>query len=127
MQFLKKFRGNNCNKIIFFRQTKLQLHIRKSKMEQFDNSISISGTLHREIRPSQFEYLLPNWTGNSIINFISREIGEDWIIITPNEEYSNMETEVEKRIFRQNWNRFVENLAISTGYFSAMFPLFTKF
>ena len=96
-------------------------------MEQFDNSILISGTLHREIRPSQFEYLLPNWTGNSIINFISREIGEDWIIITPNEEYSNMESEVEKRIFRQNWNRFVENLAISTGYFSAMFPLFTKF
>ena len=96
-------------------------------MEQFDNSITISGTLHREIRPSQFEYLFPNWNGNSIINFISREIGEDWIIITPNTEYSNMETEVEKQIFRQNWNRFVENLAISTGYFTAIFPLFTKF
>ena len=94
-------------------------------MEQFDNSISISGKLHREIRPSQFEYLLPNWTGNSIINFISREIGEDWIIITPNMEHSNMETEVEKQIFRQNWNRFVENLAISTRYFSAIFAFFT--
>ena len=93
-------------------------------MEQLDNSVTINGTLHREIRPSNTSSAN---NGNSIINFISREIGEDWIIITPNMEHSNMETEVEKQIFRQNWNRFVENLAISTGYFSAMFPLFTKF
>ena len=93
-------------------------------MEQLDNSVTINGTLHREIRPSNTSSANND---NSIINFISREIGEDWIIITPNMEHSNMETEVEKQIFRQNWNRFVENLAISTGYFSAMFPLFTKF
>ena len=90
--------------------------------QQLDNSVTINGTLHREIRPSNTSSANND---NSIINFISREIGEDWIIITPNMEHSNMKTEIEKQIFRQNWNRFVENLAISTRYFSAIFAFFT--
>ena len=67
-------------------------------------SIEVNGIRYRETRHS-ISYM------NCLTTLTKREMGEDWIItISLVNSYSNMESEEEKLVFKQSWNRFVEQV-----------------